>query len=398
MTNVYKRTFTIVILLLYLTCFHHMSQAQEHAPSWHAIGVAMSENGRFLAVKSGVAGTGSPNDHTEIWIYDLENLLLPPQYQAGDMYPGARMTFSPNNQYLAVGDYHELSIFDIDDSVSILDLQRTSTESPTDFGWISFSPDSNYVMSFSDWWALEHEMSIWNIHTGQRIHAIDAQPGRRWVYYTWLSPNWSRLARWSGPSYPGNDTIIYEFDIEQGLGQPLAHLARNSRTGVFSSDGSLFAVVIEEFHIGGEVKVQVYETDTWTLKSSQPTSARGCEADIRLRISHDNSFLVFVYGCMFSEWASVWNLATDELIFQTENHPYSPLAFTLDEEFMLGVGKSGIAVWNTRNGFEFSEYPGKSPQLHPNGELMAAIGPDGRVWIWNIRQDKLLVILPVPRH
>ncbi len=59
---------------------------------------------------------------------------------------------------------------------------------------------------------------------------------------------------------------------------------------------------------------------------------------------------------------------------------------------------SEIIVWDAKDNFEMSVYPGTNPQVHPNGELMATTGPDGRVWIWNIKSKPLLAILPVPRH
>ena len=393
-----KRILAIGLLLLSLAHFHYVFEAQEQAPSWGVIAIAMSDNGRYLAVRSGVRGTELSNADYQIWIYDLENLLLPPQYLAGDIEYSARMIFSPNNRYLAVASLPELSIFDIEEGVSILDLQRTSTEPPTDFGRTSFSPDSNYVMSFSDWWFSDNKMSIWNIHTGQRIHAINAQRGRERVYYTWLSPDWSQLARWSGPSEEGNQALVYAFDIENGLGQTLAHLTENGRTGVFSPDGTLFAVVTEKPFIAGDVKVLVYETDTWALKTSKLTSARGCGAENILRFSHDNSFLLLVYRCLFDEWISVWNIATDELVIEALNYAYSPASFTLNDGFMIGSGKSGVAVWNINNHFEFTEYPGRAAAIYPNGELMVSIGPDGRLWIWNLKLKQLLIILPAPRH
>lgn len=393
-----KRIVAIGILLLSLTCLHHINQAQEVAPSWEVRAIAMSDNGRYLALRTGLRGTDLPNATYEIWVYDLENLFLPPQFLVGDTEIGGRISFSPNNRYLAVVGFHELSIFNIHDGARIFNLQRTSTEPPTDFRWISFSPDSNYVMSFSDWWFKDSKLSIWDIHTGQRIHAIDAQRGRERVFYTWLSPDWSQLARWSGPFEDGNSALIYEFDIENGLGQTLTHLTENGRTGAFSPDGSLFAIVTEDAIIGGEVNVLVYETDSWTLETRKPTSTHSCGAQNTLRFSHDNSFLLLVYRCLFEEWISVWNIATDELVIEAVNYAYTPASFTSNNKYMIGRGESGIAVWNIKDNFELAEYPGGSAAIHPDGELMVSIGPDGRLWIWNLTLKQLLVILPVPRQ
>lgn len=394
-----KWIIAIGVLLLSLACIPYRSQAQEQAPSWQVVSIAMSENGRYLAAQSGIMGIEYPNASYDIWVYDLENLLLAPQFLAGDIATGARMIFSPNSRYLAVGSFPELSIFDIQKGASIFDLQRTSTEPPTNFEWISFSPDSNYVMSFSDWWFKDSKMSIWNIHTGQRVHAIDAQRGRERVYYTWLSPDWSQLARWSGPNEVDNHALIYEFDIENGLGQPLAHLTANGRTGVFSPDGTLFAVVMETELIGGDVYVLVYETDTWAMKTRKLTSVRGgCGARNILRFSYNNSFLLLVYKCLFDEWTWIWNIETDELVIDAVNYAYSPASFTSNDGFMIGSGESGVVVWNTKSNFEIAGYPGRSATIHPNGELMVSIGPDGRLWLWNLKSKQLLMTLPVPRH
>ncbi|MCY4071243.1 MAG: WD40 repeat domain-containing protein [Chloroflexi bacterium] len=390
-----KRVLAVGLLLWSLVHFHYVFEAQEPAPSWQVIAIAMSDNGRYLAVRTGVKGTEYPNAAHEIWVYHLENLLLPPKLLAGDIETSARMIFSPNNRYLAVASLPELSIFDIEEGVSILDLQRTSTEPPTDFGRTSFSPDSNYVMSFSDWWFRDSKMSIWNIHTGQRIHAIDAQRGRERVYYTWLSPDWSQLARWSGPS---DNAHIYEFDIENGLEQPLASLTENGRTGVFSPDGTLFAVITADVFMTGNVKVLVYETDTWALKTSKLTSVPDCGARNRLRFSYNNSLLLLVYKCLFEEWTWVWNLTTDVPVIEALNYAYTPASFTLNDRFMIGSGESGIAVWNIKSNFEITEYPGRAAAIYPNGEFMVSIGPDGRLWIWNLELKQLLIILPVPRH
>ena len=57
-----------------------------------------------------------------------------------------------------------------------------------------------------------------------------------------------------------------------------------------------------------------------------------------------------------------------------------------------------IAVWNIKSNFEIAEYPGWVAAIHPNGELMVSIGPDGRLWIWNLQIETVLVILPVPKN
>jgi len=392
-----KRMIIITVLLLYLVCFHCVFQAQEEVP-WRIISVEISKDGRYLAVKHGarvwVANTS--NYDSGVWIYDLENLLLPPKYLSEAHYYDTRMVFSPNSEYLAVGGYYNLMIFNTNNNAVILDLPRSATTMLTDFRWISFSPDSSYIMSFSDAWQMEHEISIWNIHTGQRIHAVDVQRTTEWVERPWLSPDWRQFFNWS-PTRTGTDTI-YQFDIEQGIGQLLGSISSGEEiAATYSPDSSFFALVLWE----GEV--QVYETDTWTLKNSISLHQSPCgEGGALLAFAHNNSWLAV--SCPWDGTLSVWDYEANELVFRTETFVGS-LQFTLDDAFLISSRYSSqhperfsIRVWNIEKDFELTTYPGVSPQLHPNSELMAAIGSDGNVWIWNIKQDRFLMILPVPQQ
>ena len=165
----------VAALLLCLVCLQsfYSLQAQEDTPrkAWFS---TMSNDGRFLAVIYGEDSYDIPGVKSGVWIYDLEDLQSLPQYlkEIGDA--GGHMEFSPNSKYFAYGTYDWLKIFDTEDMEVILDLSSETTPIRSDFGLISFSPDSKYIMSFSDWWTMEHEMSIWQIHSGQRLHAIAA--------------------------------------------------------------------------------------------------------------------------------------------------------------------------------------------------------------------------------
>jgi len=381
----------ITALLFYLTCFHYVLQAQEDA-AWRAISISMSNNGRYLAVKYGENIPGHREFHHGIWIYDLEDLLLPPQYLGEMLDPEARMVFSPDSRYVALGGYYRLLVFNADSKVTVLGLPNSVTALRTDFKWITFSPDSNYIMSYSDWWTYDHEMSIWNVHTGQRVHAVAALRSQQWVQRPWLSPDWTQFVDWSRHEL----AVIYEFDIEQGLGQLLVGISVVDAGAAFSPDGSLFAFATWE----GEV--QVYETYTWTLKNKIQHHKTPC-GDLGVRFGFSHSKPLLAASCRPDKAVSVWNFETNEVIFLAETFSADPV-FTLDDEHLIAstIGlspeNSSIHVWNVPRDFELTIYPGKDPKLHPNSELMATIAPDGRVSIWNIKSKQLLVTLPVPRH
>lgn len=366
--------------------------AQEEIPVRRALRSAFSENGRYLAVLYGLDINGFSDSGGDIWLYDLENLLLPPHELVEGTYASISLKFSPNSRYLALGNYQNLSVFNLEDKVSILDLHRTSTEVPTDFYTTAFNSESSHIMAFSHLWAREPEMSIWSIDSAERIQATAAKPGRRRTYRSWLSPDFHQYVIWS--DYSEGGTIVYEYDIHQGLGRQLARLPGRTESAVFSPDGSLFAVEIGGL-IGEKVKIQVYETAAWSQKRTIVTDVGTCEADVGWRFSHDNTYLAFVHTC-FETRIFVWNLSTEEVLLNSVIDQ-SFVRFTRNNKFLVAAGMAGISVWNIEDKLEFTEYPGSVPRLHQNNELMATIGPDDRVWIWNIESKQLLVILPIPQ-
>lgn len=387
-----KRMIIITALLAYLLCFHCAIQAQADAP-WKALSTAMSNNGHYLAVQYGTKEGDSTIYDSEVWIYDLENLLYPPQYLAGAIIFNTAIAFSPDSQYIAVGTYDHLKVFNTEDNSLTLYLPRTATAKHTNFHWFSFSQDSQYIMSFSDWWVTrDHEMSIWDIHTKRRTVTVAADRSQQWITRPWLSPDWRQFFDWSGRSM----AAIYEFEVQQGLGQEKGNISRWRDTGAaFSPDSSLFALATSED------EVAVYRTDTWELSYRKTLPEGTCGgSDVYLTFGHVNSWLV--YWCNWSGNLQIWDIETDELLFRTEANAMF-LEFTLDNEMLVGSYNGSpeyttISVWNIKKDFELTEYPGQSPSLHPNGELMASIGPDSRIWIWNIKQDQPLVILPIPQN
>ncbi|MCY4018221.1 MAG: WD40 repeat domain-containing protein [Chloroflexi bacterium] len=387
----------IKVLLLCLICVQplYSLQAQEDTP-WKARRLNMSKNGRFLAVRYGEDGPRIPGYKSGVWIYDLQNLPSPPQHLMDTFDYPVRIEFSPNSKFLALGTYDWLTIFDIENINAILDLSSLATPIRSDFRWISFSPDSKYIKSFSDWWTMEHEMSIWHIQTGQRVHAVGAARTQEWIKRPWLSPDWQQFLDWSATetkSYP-----INEFDIERGIGQPLGIITKRNDVGtVFSPDSSLFALATWE----GDV--QIYETKTWTMQSSASLYEDPCgENGILMAYSYNITSLATF--CGLNGRLLVWNFETNEIVFNTDNGAGEP-KFTANDTFLVSgrsfssvPEKFHILVWNREQDHELTRYPGVNPELHPNSELMAAIGPDGKVWIWNIKSKQLLVTLPVPRH
>jgi len=348
-----ERATVVSVVLLCLVClqsFYNL-QAQEDSP-WKARIINMSNDGRFLAVLYGEDGPNIPGEKRGVWMYDLQNLLSPPQYLRAMSDIPVRMEFSPDSKYFVLGTYDWLTVYDIDEMEIILNLSSLATPIRSEFGWVSFSPDSKYIMSFSDWWTMEHEMSIWQIHTGQRVHAIAATRRQQWIRYSWLSPDWKQFLDWSDSD--SELITIYEFDIEYGVGQPLGSIPKLNYDGTaFSPDSSLFASAT----LDGDV--HVYDTRTWTRTYSRHLYDRPC-GQYDLLMAFDNNSTSLAAFCGVDRQLSVWNLASVEIVFSADNGVGAP-KYTANGAFLVS-GRSfsnvperfDIMVWNLEKDYELT--------------------------------------------
>ena len=381
-------------------------------PGWlHALGdealsaesIAMSPDGKYMAVKYGNhVNDEDRNDSSYdsgIWIYDLDDLLSPPHYLRGAHYYDTLIAISPDSRYISLAEYQQLEIFDLEDYSLLLKMQRTATEKPLDLSTVVFSPDGKSIKFLSDWWATsEHEMSIWDIDTGSRVLSIPAVRAGQSRQLPKLSPDWRQFLDW----WHSDGLQINELDTRQGLGSPLGIVSINAsdvRGIAFSPDSSLFGLVIPDDEI------KIFRTDTWELTIIQVLGQYSCgNSDATLAFGHINPWIILschTFGCGSEcEWYGgllVLDFETGSFLM-IQNRAPSFDYITPDDGLLIGDNSGRISIWDTQNGFELSDYPGTNPQVHPKGELMASIGPDGAVWLWNIKSKELLGVLPVPQQ
>ncbi len=399
-----KLKLVVAAWILYLVCVQIAPLQAQPVEPWQVVSVEMSNDGRYLAVKheASIWKDSSTYADSGIWLYDLRNLLSPPLYlREADRF-FTRMVFSPNNGYLAVGGFYRLTVFEVSNGAVVLDRPHSATPKRSDFRRIFFSPDSKYLMSFSYVHSDENEVSIWDIEAGERVHTIPVQQNQAHIGQLWLSPDWRQFINWS---YISSETeTIYDFKIEHGVGQERGKIATSaSSTGVrevgaaFSADSVFFALAT------WDGKVQVYETDSWTLMNEIELHQTPCgEGGVSLAFAHQRTWLAA--ECGWEVLLTVWDFERNEVVFRDEKYRFSEVQFTSDDAYLIAnrneniSDKYALAVWRIEEGFELTLYPGNSPRVHPNSELMAVIGHDSRIWIWNIQQNKLLVILPAPHQ
>ena len=357
-------------------------------PSWGAWRLTPSHDGRYLAVEYVLEYVGersSENDYT-IQVYDLERPLSAPRFvPLLDDSPGD-VKFSPDNSMIAVGNSHGPRVYDLVDFEPVLTLSSEDGETQVEFSFIYFSPDSKYIMAFSWFWEHDHYVHVWKIETGEQVSRVDADRSQQLIERPWLSPDWRQFFQWHGG--PDRKSIIYEFDPETGLSSALAIIdARGEGQAAFSPDSSLFAMS----RPGGEI--ELYETVSWTLKNSITIGDHSCDEQMSFGFSHSRSLLAIT--CRTDSRLAIWDYESGEVVFEVRTRGSGPRFTGDDTRVVVGTRYSAIQVWTINESREMTVYPGGHAILHPDGELMITIGPDGYVWIWNINLERLQLILPM---
>lgn len=386
MTSALTR-FAIFATALLFACGEGELQADDDQP-WRAGQLALSHDGRYLAVLYVLEFEGERHTEYELetWLYDLAQPLRPPQFVAFGESGGTDIIFSPDNTLLALGNYVNLKIYDVATLESVLELTNSRPDTPADFRWIYFSPDSKYITAFTDWWARDLDMHVWNIETAEQVSRVDADRSQQWIERPWLSPDWRQFFQWHAG--PNRQSIIYGFDPETGLNSALAAIyAGGEGQAAFSPDSSLFAIAKS----GG--LIELYDTATWTLNNSIKIGGHNC--DERMRFSFAKSRPLLALTCTTDDRLAIWDYESGEVILEVRTRGSGPRFTSDDMRVVVETRFSGIQVWTVDVSREMTVYPGGYALLHPNSELMFTIGPDGYVWIWNLQLERLQLILPL---
>ena len=386
MTSALAR-FAIFAIALLFVCGVAGVQADDDLP-WRAGQLALSHNGRHLAVLYVLEFEGERHTEYELqtWLYDLAQPLKPPQFVLFGESGGTVIIFSPDDTLLALGNYLNLKVYDVATLESVLELTNSRPDTPADFRWIYFSPDSKYIMAFTDWWARDLDMHVWNIETGEQVSRVEADRSQQWIERPWLSPDWRQFLQWHAG--PDRQSIVYGFDPETGLSPSLAAIdARGEGQAAFSPDSSLFAIVKS----GG--LIELHDTATWTLNNSVKIGGHNC--DERMSFSFSKGRPLLALTCTTDDRLAIWDYEAGEVILEVRTRGSVPRFTRDDSRVVVETRFSGIQVWTIEDSREMTVYPGGHALLHPNGELMITIGPDGYVWIWNISLKRVQLILPL---
>ena len=357
---------------------------------------ALSHKGRYVAAKSMLAVDGADEQRAFIFLYDLQNVLSPPRFIAETHRHTSFIIFSPNDEYLAVGWYREVRVFRLGDGRELLNQARFWTMVPilTASRLIlpSFSPDSRYIQFLNFHSDDERVLEIWQVDTGEQVKVVPAGAFRDSGKSLLMSPDWRQgVAAWGDAP-----VAALAFSIEDGIGETVGALSDEAGTvgDAFSDDGSLFA------HATWGGGVEVYDTVTWALLKRRQLHETPC-GDLGVSFTFSNTGSRLASTCQNESRITVWDFVKDKIEFMTVSRALR-LQYSSDDTYLVGnpvsYGKnmSGIAVWNTRQNYEMTVYPGAASTVHPAKDLMLALGADGNIRIWNIELAQLQLILPTP--
>lgn len=379
-----------------------LSPAVSHGQSAQGtVSIALSSDGRFLAAL--VLPVSEAHYFVirdgALRLYDMLDLLAPPKLLSAFYDADTELAFSPNGEYLAALDERGLFVFRTSDGSNAIELKRKRNGWTDSIQTISFSPDSAYMRGITTYDKDGMLLPIWRIETRELVTIARADTPDFFTKVR-LSPDWTQILAYDQ---------VFDFDFETGTGGLIGTLEFGAYPGYGDDRGELFHERRPLFATAThDCIVQLYDTRSWTVSKSWDHPDSECEYGIgSVDFSRAKPWLAFTDHPKYWQWCEslkearlvVWNYQEDVLVFEAATHA-SNSRFTPDDRFIVasgcraGDGDAQISVWDTESDFAFRAYPGSSPQLHPNSELMVTIGHDGKIWIWNLALGTPVAVLP----
>ena len=331
-----------------------LSTASGHSQA--IIDAEMSANGKLLATLGG-------DQLIRLWSLSSRHPLDIERRVAGQKAKG--VAFSDDGERLAAGD----------DSGAVQVWQLRAQAEPVVLQghehqvWaVAFSGDGALLASGDR----AGHVRLWDPSNGELRWAIDAHDGSVWSLA--FTSDGQRLMT-------ASDGGVRLWDSASGsLQSTLRHEGGRVTRAVFSPDGTQLAVVASD----GKVRL-------WDLDAAAIVQEISADDDIvwSVTFSPDAKHLATASS---DEVVALWDAATGERVAAFTGHTggATDVSYLADGVTLVAVDRSGsLHFWDVRTGRRLSTtwrgHAGASWRLavHPDGDLFAPAGDDGRVRIWD---------------
>jgi WD40 repeat protein len=213
----------------------------------------------------------------------------------------------------------------------------------------------------------------------------------------------------------GPDKIVKLWNLETG--QWIRDLTEHSSAIIslaFSHDGKTLASASNMEFMDGTIKL--WDTDDWTLKQTLGKSLIALRTSAIAFSLDDKSLATSHLGATmpFDAGINIWHLDTDKKVRTLRGHGWEAwsIAFTPDGQFLVSGGPDGsIKIWNWRNGELWKTFNRPDPSdlvgslvawfdssvgliwsidISPDGQIVASGDSNGRINLWNVKEEKLI--------
>lgn len=321
---------------------------------------------------------GIPLHHANLSHSDLSTALF-----SEKMGTVLSLAYSPDGQYLAIGNVAEVRVYRLPHYQQHLTLTGHKMVVMS----VTFSPDGQRIISGST----DQTIKIWDIKTGHCLHTLVGHKGPVMFVQCrphFPSPSDSAFTVVSSSGSPHESAKLWHGNTGSFL-QDISPHAEPIRSVAFSADGYRLALG----YVQGQVAVMGWDADQWTHQYTiPPVEAAITEANVAFNPMQPIVAVGFNEGTI-----GLWNL--DQCQWQETLCGHEAGIFSLQfspngQQLISGGSDHTVRIWNARTGQCLKLLQGhtarvSSVQVHPSGQQIASASEDHTIRIWDIQSGQL---------
>jgi len=381
-----KKEAKILFLAILPVCFllqAGLRAAEQAGPDWskgvvqHAVleghkqgivSAVFSPDGKYLTL-------GNRDFHANIWDISTGKSLA--RLEGFNQWPGC-VAFSPDNQFLAAGDYGKVRIWNVPSGEPFSVVEEAGA-------LFAFSPDGKHLATTFKPFGGGYQLKMWVFPSGELKTGAETAHEKIIKQLTW-SPDGSMFATssddgtlklWDGKSCDLIRTI--KIDGRPGLFS-------------FSPDGQYLAAIYGE-DPGSFLKsavVVLWDVKTGKLVVKIASFDKGLEP---IAFSPDGKYLATGERSTRGAKASLWEVPSGKLVrtFEGHKHWVSKVAFSPDGRFLATGSADEFTMWDTETGKKLHTITAHTKGLtciafSLDGTCLVTTSMDNTAKLWRIKE------------